>query len=173
MEVKFRRLLEELVDSGLCNEFEQNAFKDMVDRDDRGKIDSLTEKQGAWIERSAKKYFEGIEDDNQTANEPTEYDNCKLVFDKNGCHILVGEDRVRVEISVSKADGKAILRWLHPALKQLNFSTGENHQDKVPEETPVKEDYLEKYEKVDDLPIDDPAMTFPPEPENEEEEDPF
>jgi transketolase len=116
MDVKYRALLEELVDSGRLNEWEQNAFQDMINRDDRFTI-TLSLKQKSIVNKAKKKYFDGEDVGNNESGLPEVYDNCKLRMDGNGCQIEA--NGIVLSEPVTRKEGQIILSWLTKILPEL------------------------------------------------------
>ncbi len=163
MDVKHRTLLEELVDSGLLNEWEQNAFQDMINRDDQYNI-KLSIKQEAIINKAKAKYFDG-EEVSKGSNLPDEYENCALKTDSDGYYIeVLGE---RAGQYITRKDGQIILAWLAGAIPQMNMNgTQPKKEDDDDIDFPPPAD-----EDDDPLPFEEtPTVT---KPEEESEEDPF
>ena len=171
MDVKYRKLLEELVDSGLLNAWEQNAFQDILNRDDQYNI-KLSLRQEAIIKKAKAKYFDG-EEVSKGSSLPDEYENCILKTDSDGYYIEVLGKRVNQYIT--RKDGLMILAWLTEAIPQMNINEDQSEQEtkeKVEElSTTIEEDEFPPIEEEDDpLPfLDKPEIIT----KEESEEDPF
>ena len=116
MQPKYKRLLRELLESGKLNDWEQNTFEDIWNRDEQYGS-TLSMKQKAMFDKAKAKYVDGEDTRNFKPEVPTEYDNCKLERTNAGYNILI--EGKRISIPTTKSEGVIILAWLSEALPEL------------------------------------------------------
>ena len=118
MQPKYKRLLSELLDSGKLNEWEQNVFGDIYNRDESNSM-NLSIKQKNMIDKAKGKYIDGLSkgEVNKSIQIPTEYPNCKLLKTAKG--YLIEANGEQINVPTTKKEGVFILAWLTEALPEL------------------------------------------------------
>ena len=155
MEIKYKRILETLLESGKLNDFETTAFKSMYDKDEQYSGNTtLSPKQKNWIDNKKMELIDGITDkaEREKALElPMEYDNCKMTLSKEeGYKIEVGD--TVIDVPLTKKYGAEILAYLTKALPYIMGASLPAAEEFPPPDEITEDDVM--VSDVENLPVD-------------------